>query len=276
MRLADIAQVVAQYGAKRYLEKHAGAAMTVGLPIALGYGLTLPSQIRRMDKTYRDTRSGLDQAALEQLDPDAATGFKHAGFTDFMQGAMGSGRGKGGASSGTPDSVANIIGPLIAAGGMPVMSAPGKALGERIERRLKGREFGDRQDPARLLGQSTIQSLGKGMGTIGADLLKDIAVKAMSATRGLRNNSARTAIIDQLKLEDPILHEADDEELMEAYHTMTRFAPVLSTDKNAVRSFLRQAVMSGTGPDYMTIKLLAESESAIKGYKPGTKRDPWI
>jgi hypothetical protein len=77
--------------------------------------------------------------------------------------------------------------------------------------------------------------------------------------------SAREAIISNLKRTDSVLMNADDKTLMEAYHTMTRFAPVLSTDKNAVRSFLRQAVMSGSGPDYMSIKLLADSERAVTG-----------
>lgn len=290
MRLADIAQMVAQYGARRYLEKQAG--LGVALPTAFGYGLSLPAQMKGMEKTYRDSRGGLDQAALEQLAPEVATNFKHAGFTDFLQGLSGMKPEKtpyrvtdpasGLVSSGTDITpppqdamLGGILGPIMGSAGMPILTAPGKALGTRIERSLSGREFGERQDPARMLGQATINSLGKGMGQIGADLLKDMATKAVSATRKLRNDSARTAIIDQLKHEDMILREADDQELMEAYHTMTRFAPVLSTDKNAVRSFLRQAVMSGTGPDYVTIKLLVDSERAITGYKPGSKRVPW-
>ena len=64
-----------------------------------------------------------------------------------------------------------------------------------------------------------------------------------------------------------MLSSADDATLMEAYHTMSRFAPVLSTDKNAVRSFLRQAVTSGSGPDFMSIKLVADAERAVTGPK---------
>jgi len=265
MRLADIAAAVAQHGARRYLEKHAGIG--VALPMGIGYGLSLPSQVKGMGKTYRNSRQGLDQAALEQLDPAVATHFKHAGWTDFMQGATGM-VGKpdnfsGGGSSG--QMAGNIMGPMMAAGGLPVIEAPGKALGTRIERRLSGREFGEKKDPLRMLGQSTIMSLGKGIGLSGAELLKDMASKAVAAAGNAGNASARKAILDQLRREDLIIQEADDKMLMEAYHTMERFAPVLSTDKNAVRSFLRQAVMSGVGPDYMTIKLLADSERAITG-----------
>ncbi len=289
MRLADIAQTVAQYGAQRYFEKRAGVG--VALPLGVGLGLALPGQMKDVGKTYHETRRNLDQAALEQLVPDVARGFKHAGLTDFMQGMSGMSPQRNPAVN--PENLAkgqdfpmldpsqgamagDILGPLLTASGLPVIQAPGKALGTRIERRLSGREFGEKKDPARLLGQFTLGGLGKGMGLIGADLLKDIAVKAMATTRKIHNDSARTAILDQLKQEDPILHDADDTELMDAYHTMTRFAPVLSTDKNAVRSFLRQAIMSGTGPDYVTIKLLADSENAVTGFKPGSKRNPWI
>ncbi len=41
---------------------------------------------------------------------------------------------------------------------------------------------------------------------------------------------------------------------------MKRFAPTLSSDPNAVRSFLREAATSGAGVNYNTIKLLAEAE----------------
>ena len=273
MRLADLAQIVAQYGAKRYLEKRANIGMA--LPMGVGMGLAAPSIVGDVRKTYRNDRNRLDRAALETLVPEVASGFKTGGASEFFQSLAG-GMQSVPLSSNLSTMGGAMAGPMVQGGLMPLLEAPGRGIGNRVERALSGREFGERQDPLRMLGQSTITALGKGMGQIGADLLKDMATKAMAATRNIRNDSARTAIIDQLKREDPVLHDADNGELMEAYHTMTRFAPVLSTDKNAVRSFLRQAVMSGTGPDYITIKLLAESEAAIKGYKPGSKRDPWI
>lgn len=108
-------------------------------------------------------------------------------------------------------------------------------------------------------------ALASALGTVGASLLKDIMSKAKSAVGSIGQDAARKAVLDQLKKEDPILAQADDKALMEAYHTMARFAPQLSTDKNAVRSFLRQAMMSGAGPDYMSIKLLADAERSVTG-----------
>ena len=105
------------------------------------------------------------------------------------------------------------------------------------------------------------------LGLVGKGLLEDMMSKAKSAIGSIGNNNARKAIVDQLKKEDPVLNNSSDATLMDAYHTMVRFAPTLSTDKNAVRSFLRQSVMSGAGPDFTTIKLLADSERAVTGKK---------
>lgn len=117
------------------------------------------------------------------------------------------------------------------------------------------------------VGAEAVKGFGKELGVSAFGLLRDIASKAKSFVTGKSDDSTRKAIIGEIKMTDPVLSNADDKVLMEAYHTMTRFAPVLSTDKNAVRSFLRQAVMSGNGPDYMSIKLLADSERAVTGEK---------
>lgn len=138
-------------------------------------------------------------------------------------------------------------------------------IGESIKRMMLGREFGERKDPLHLGGTAAIQTFGKGVGEMGVELLRDMADKAMSAVGQVGDDAARQAILANLKRTDPVLSTADDKVLMEAYHTMTRFSPVLSTDKNAVRSFLRQAVMSGSGPDYMSIKLLADAERSVTG-----------
>jgi hypothetical protein len=117
------------------------------------------------------------------------------------------------------------------------------------------------------IGIAVAAGFGKEMGISGANLLRDIAAKAREAVGRPGDDATRKAIIGELKKNDTVLANADDKTLLEAYHTMSRFAPVLSTDKNAVRSFLRQAVMSGAGPDYMSIKLLADSERAVTGEK---------
>ena len=44
---------------------------------------------------------------------------------------------------------------------------------------------------------------------------------------------------------------------------MRKAAPRLATDVSAVRSFLREIASYGTGPNYVTIKNLAEAEKAL-------------
>lgn len=304
MRLTDIAQAVAQHGAEKYVEKKAG--MGLALPIGIGMGLSLPNTFHKMEDRYRDTRRTLDAAALQTLYPgatkNAASAFPSWWPTDnntrvdartggrvvtppgnvppWAQSAVAGATGMNPAKL-DPKSIAiapswGDVGGQVAGQGImaglssflgPIAGAPGKAIASRIERAMSGREFGEIKDAPHQLGNAAIQAFGKEVGTMGAGLLRDIANKAMSVAGNIGNESARTAILQQLRKEDPVLQEADDKTLMEAYHTMTRFAPVLSTDKNAVRSFLRQAVMSGNGPDYVTIKLLADSERAVTGEK---------
>lgn len=92
-------------------------------------------------------------------------------------------------------------------------------------------------------------------------LLKDMAGKAMVR---VQNAPAQHSMIGNLQQSDPMLAKADPETLSNAYHTMANFAPTLSTDENAVRSFLREAVMAGSGPDYATIANLAKAESTLR------------
>jgi hypothetical protein len=147
--------------------------------------------------------------------------------------------------------------------------APGqgvaRGLSDLVQKKLFGQDLGQRQDAMGIGGRKAIEAAGSEIGKSSVGLLRDIANKAMEAMGHAGDQSAREAILGDLKRTDSVLANADDTTLMEAYHSMTRFAPTLSTDKNAVRSFLRQAVMSGSGPDYMSIKLLADAERAVTG-----------
>jgi hypothetical protein len=257
MRLVDIAASVAEAAAKRRFEKRAG----VVLPLAVG--AMLPGIVDKAVGHYHDTRQGLDRAAYQQLAPDVAkTAAKWVmpgpsateAAAQFAGGHAAKGLGESiGALAGTP------LGGL--AGGLSGV------MGKGLDRFFFGREFGEKKDPLHMMGSSAMQTFGKEMGTTGAGLLRDIANKAMASIGAAGDQSAREAILKQLKKEDPVLGNADDKTLMEAFHTMQRFAPTLSTDKNAVRSFLRSAVMSGAGVDFHTIKLLGDAERSVTGEK---------
>ena len=238
MQLEDVLELGVREGVRRYIEKRAG----ILLPLAVG--AMLPGIVHKALERKRSTEQTLDRAAYNPMKMAAKAP------QPAMPSWMSAGK---------------------ALGGGHILGAPGggvaSGLSKMIERKLFGREFGEQRDPLHMGGTAAVTQFGKEMGTTGANLLRDIANKAMEAAGHAGDSSAREAIISNLKRTDSVLANADDKTLMEAYHTMARFAPVLSTDKNAVRSFLRQAVMSGSGPDYMSIKLLADSERAVTGEK---------
>ncbi len=282
MRLSDIGRLVAEHGARRYAEKR-------GWAIPLAVGSTVPDIVRRVEHRGVQAKQTLDRAVDAQLAPDVAMkhaaswqgSYMHGGpgaippaLMGIMNGAFGTTPHETKAPSGlkgfqTPsiaDTAGHLGGQALSSLLGPALQAPGKALADHIGRALgPKRELGEKKDPLSLIGAGAASTFGKGLGEMGAGLLRDIASKAVAAVGSAGDNAARAAILTQLRQEDPVLSEADDKVLMEAYHTMSRFAPVLSTDKNAVRSFLRQAVMSGAGPDYASIKLLADSERAVTG-----------
>ena len=110
---------------------------------------------------------------------------------------------------------------------------------------------------------SLAKSLGKQLGINTVNLLSDIASKAISLPEHTMQAHAHQQIFAMLRKEDPVLAEADPQMLSDAYHTMVRFAPTLSTDKNAVKAFLRESVTYGTGPNHVAIKQLADAEQSV-------------
>lgn len=262
MHLEKLAAMVAQESAQRFLKK-------AGIAGPLAVGVQLPGIVGGATDKYTATKDKLDLAAYQQLDPSVAktaAQMSFPGMSTAKQTAQQAGNALSGAASG------GALGGFGALAGMPLSGlAQGLSgvMGKGLDRAFFGREFGEQKDPMHMMGSAALQTFGKEMGTSGAGLLRDIANKAMASVGAIGDRSARQAILQSLKKEDPVLANADDKVLLESYHTMERFAPTLSTDKNAVRSFLRQAVMSGNGPDYMAIKLLADTERSITGDPKG-------
>jgi hypothetical protein len=65
-------------------------------------------------------------------------------------------------------------------------------------------------------------------------------------------------------------HQANPKALQETFSTLKTFAPSMAKNPQATKSFLRQAAMSGMhggGPDFATIRLLAETEKFIQNSK---------
>jgi hypothetical protein len=128
-------------------------------------------------------------------------------------------------------------------------------IGERVAALKAPMDYGH------LLGQTGVKTVG----SLATDAIKGGLSKGWSMFAHRNDDQARDAVLAELKKSDPIISQASDKTIKDAFGTMVRFAPTLSTDKNAVRSYLREAVMSGVGPNYSTIKSLADAENAVNG-----------
>jgi hypothetical protein len=128
--------------------------------------------------------------------------------------------------------------------------------------------------PRELVRTSFAEGIGKGLGSglaqgtleFLADAMKDGlgAVRNVLTTDRQRNQLLRTLLQNDVVLSDAIARSPHSiSVIQDAYQTMCRFAPSLSLDVNAVRSFLREAVVGGSGVNYATIKNLIETERAL-------------
>jgi len=80
----------------------------------------------------------------------------------------------------------------------------------------------------------------------------------------------RQKLVENIKQMDPNVASMEQEQpgtAQQAYRTMARFAPTLSTDPNLVTSFLRNAAMTGGALDYQMVKGLADAETAVQRAK---------
>lgn len=80
----------------------------------------------------------------------------------------------------------------------------------------------------------------------------------------------RKKIINDVLKKDDVVRAAEREnpgQAIQAYTTMKRFAPTLSTDPNVVTSFLRNSALTGGPMDFQTVKGLADAEQAVQRAK---------
>jgi hypothetical protein len=114
-----------------------------------------------------------------------------------------------------------------------------------------------------------LPGLAKGLGeTSGKGLVDSLFSSAGSALSKIMDTPARKEIIGRLMTSDPVISDAVkrnpqmQRQLLEAFSTMIKFAPSLTTDINAVRSFLREVVLGGGNVNYAVVKNLIDTEKA--------------
>lgn len=224
----------------------------------------LDGNFRRVTAALKEAVN-LQKLAAQPTPPSNLTGLLGA----FLQGIGGHGMFPNGSPAPAGHQYAsNQGGQLLtqALGGLMsgAVRAPADALGERITSALGfSKPLGERKDLLGMASTGVAQGASKAVGEAVGNLFTDIANKAVAAAGNAMDAGARNAVLEKLRATDPVLSDRSDAELMEAYHTMVNVAPTLSKDINAVRSFLREAVMSGAGPSYVTIRGLADAEKAV-------------
>lgn len=134
--------------------------------------------------------------------------------------------------------------------------------------------------PSFSIGNEVLKGLVGGLTTGAVSGFLGLAGSRLSNIKNtLMHEPRRKALLENLMSSDSILkdaitrHPESKNMILEAYGTMVRFAPSLSLDINAVRSFLREAVLGGSGVNYATIKNIVDTEKSITGNssKPGGK-----
>jgi hypothetical protein len=115
------------------------------------------------------------------------------------------------------------------------------------------------------LGKSMVQGGAKALGAGVAGGGMALAAKGIMSLVDHLTQPSATTILKHLMQDDPIISRADPKRVIEAYATFKRFAPVLSTDLNATRSYLREALTMGGGVDFSTIANLAKAEKSVGG-----------
>lgn len=112
------------------------------------------------------------------------------------------------------------------------------------------------------------RALGSNIVTQGINAIRRLlGFTAQTVKDKMVDEPKRKQIMQGILAQDPIVSRAEQEmpgQIQGAYGTMRRFAPALSTDPNAVTSFLRNAAMTGGPLDYQVIKGLADAESAVQ------------
>lgn len=120
------------------------------------------------------------------------------------------------------------------------------------------------------LGGEFMKGVGNSVGKSLTDTVMGVVLNGATALSDfLVNDGKRKRLLESLTRNDPMLvdaikHDAKQaQKIVEAYQTLVHFAPGLSLDVNAVRSFLHEAVVSGGSINYATIKNLVDTQKSI-------------
>lgn len=186
---------------------------------------------------------GLAGGAIGGMASHARGGDVGQGAAMGALGGAGLGAGIGGLSSGVSGAAQKgIKDKMLSGGAMGLMSGAGALFGGALMRGVTG-------DSDANVAKS--KEVGKMLAQ------QEMKQKSTMELAPLQQQAFQKAMMD------PTVSRADQELLQSSFETMKRFAPNLSADPNAVKSFLTEVTTWGTGPSYATLKNLADAERAV-------------
>lgn len=106
---------------------------------------------------------------------------------------------------------------------------------------------------------------GTALATLSAIGFKTLYNRIKSSTR-------HKAVIDDLMTNDPIIREADPEEMAQIYATIYKLAPGLALEKPAVREIMQNYAKMGR-LDMQTVKMLVEANDKMGSNPSSGMRD---
>lgn len=114
------------------------------------------------------------------------------------------------------------------------------------------------------LDTSKLETAGKAFSAVGKGLagasLGYFAFKQIKDK--IQNDTRRKALIEDLHMNDPIISQADKDEVLQYYATIYQIAPKLSLEKNTVKELLQNFIKFDR-VDIQTIKSLADTEKSM-------------
>lgn len=112
------------------------------------------------------------------------------------------------------------------------------------------------------LGYSAVGGIGRGIGDTLGDVFIRTPVSEVSKflKKKFVSEPKQRAALNTALSEDDVLGKTPRSAIDSAHVTLKRFSPALAEDPNAVKSYLRTAVMSHGGVDLATIRMILDAE----------------
>jgi len=234
---------------------------TVGVP-----SLALAAHGNR--GVYKDLSNAAETGVREVTANDNSTKESLKAFLKAAQEKSAARGGGGGVfGEGTGSNPWEKPGETVARGAMDTVTEffkpTAQSAGYDLQKSIFG--LGDRVKAPDAIAESAAKEFGKQTGSYAGTLLQGMVDGGINMGREQASwGPQRKRIFDQLMMSDPVISRADPEMVLQAYHSMKRFAPLLSTDQHAAQAFLREAVLHEGAMNYNTMGALSKAESEAR------------